>query len=318
MLVGVAAATSACAGSPPAEPSSGAPAAFPAGELVVFSQGGDVKIAPRDGTNPVNLTADVSGEALHPDWSPDGGSVVFAVQDPDGTRDIWVARSGEAPARLVDCSDPCVWTDDPAWSPDGSVIAFHRGTAGAARVGIATLETVPSTGGDPEVIATTPASTYPFAPRWAPDGSRLVVELITFSSEDVDEEGVDSTQLAIIDRATGTLATLTPAEWGAGAPDWSPDGSRILFVSAPDPGQPYTDISWIAPDGEAATPITDVAKDQHRALLATWSPDGTQVVFDEEARLGDPSSAVISTIGVDGGTVEAWFAGTHPRLRPGS
>ncbi len=319
MLSGIALTTSACAGPPPAtrpSPRASAPAPFPDGELVVYTDGGEVKIAPPDGSDPVSLTDDIEGEALHPDWSPDGTAVVFAVHDSDGTRDIWVARSGETPARLIDCADPCVWTDDPAWSPDGSAIAFHRGTAGDSRGGIATLETFPLAGGTPAIVATTAAGTYPFSPRWAPDGSRLVVELITFSSEDIDEEGVDSTQLAIIDRTTGAIAELTPADWGAGTPDWDSDGSRILFVSAPDPTKPYTEISWIAPAGGAATPITDVAKDQHRAILGTWSPDATLVVFDEEIRLGDPSSAVISTVPADGGEVVAWFAGTHPRLRP--
>jgi len=36
-------------------------------------------------------TAPGVGEQLHPDWAPQGSALTFAVDETDGTRDIWTA-----------------------------------------------------------------------------------------------------------------------------------------------------------------------------------------------------------------------------------
>lgn len=290
---------------------------FPAGPLVVFTAGGALHLAAPDGGNDVALLKGaIIGEQLHPDWSPDGDSITFVADSTDGTRDLWVAPSGGELTKLVDCVDPCVWVDDPAWSPDGKTIAFHRGVAGAGNIGIATLEIVPVNGGEPKVLATLAPSNYPFAPRWAPDGKHIVSEVVTFASTDVLEDKVTSNRLAIFNLDDGSVFDLPGAPTGAGTPDWSPDGTRILFT-APDAAAPaYSDLWWIPPTGGTPTQLTHIAATPARALLGSFTPDGTAVIFDYEKRLNDPTSAFVSTVPVDGGDVVVGFAGTHPRLRP--
>ncbi|PZQ89523.1 MAG: hypothetical protein DI534_06845 [Leifsonia xyli] len=291
-------------------------AAFPRGAAVVYTNAGVVRIAAPDGSGDVVVTSVPPGEQLHPDWSPAGDAVAFAVDDSDGTRDIWVASDGGAVRRLVDCADPCAFTDDPAWSPDGTAIAFHRGVDGGGGRGVATLETVPVAGGAATVVATLPSTEYPFAPRWSPDGTRIVTEVITFASEDIAEDAISATRIAIIDVADGSLTEIPGAPVGAGSPDWSPDGTRILFSLSSSSTVIASDLAWIPPEGGTPTPLTDVARDGKRALLGTWTPDGALVIFDYETRLGDASSAQISTVSADGGEITTLFAGTHPRLRP--
>lgn len=224
--------------------------------------------------------------------------------------------SGGELTKLVDCLAPCVWVDDPAWSPDGKTITFHRGVAGDDNVGIATLETVAVDGGETTVLATLATSTYPFTPRWSPDGEHIVSEVVTFASPDVLEDQVTSNKLVIFDLKDGSAVDLPGAPIGAGAPDWSPDGTRILFTAADAATPSYSDLWWIPATGGTTTQITHVAGIPARALLGSFTPDGTSVIFDYEKRLGDPTSAFVSTVPVDGGDIAMGFAGTHPRLRP--
>lgn len=63
------------------------------------------------------------------------------------------------------------------------------------------------------------------------------------------------------------------------APQWSPDGKRILFISSRDPGlngSPTYEIFVMNSDGSGVTRLTtnDVLESS-----PSWSPDGTRIVF---------------------------------------
>ncbi|MGA9161130.1 MAG: hypothetical protein WB297_09760 [Actinomycetota bacterium] len=56
-------------------------------------------------------------------------------------------------------------------------------------------------------------------------------------------------------------------------PDWSPDGSRIVFAGAGPEGY---DLYTIAPDGTGTERITHEPGDE---ITPSWSPDGTRIAF---------------------------------------
>ena len=72
------------------------------------------------------------------------------------------------------------------------------------------------------------------------------------------------------------------------APCWSPDGSRIIFISSRDGKDPEINYPYAYPgnnnniyvmnaDGLDEIRLTD---DPYYHTRAIWSPDGAQIVFD--------------------------------------
>jgi dipeptidyl aminopeptidase/acylaminoacyl peptidase len=91
-----------------------------------------------------------------------------------------------------------------------------------------------------------------------------------------------------------------PREWpGAGAPDWSPDGSRLLFQTfcRRDCGQRATgaQLFTIDPNGGRLRQLTHLRGNSYDA---GWSPDGKKIVFALNRAVSPEGD--ISTINADG------------------
>lgn len=111
-----------------------------------------------------------------PAWSPDGARIVFWRQQ--GTnQDLWVvnvndAITAAAAGPAVNLSGTQITNDpandaDPAWSPDGSRIAFA-----SQRTGNWDIFVVSAQGGPAQQLTTNPSDDQ--APAWSPDGTQIV------------------------------------------------------------------------------------------------------------------------------------------------
>ena len=94
-------------------------------------------------------------------------------------------------------------------------------------------------------------------PRWAPDGTHVVVEVVEFKSARLAEETVTGGTIAVIalkgGKASGEPRELLPRTSRASYPDWHPDGSRIVYVIPTAAGDMAPSDLWtIAPDGTGA------------------------------------------------------------------
>jgi RNA polymerase sigma-70 factor, ECF subfamily len=180
-------------------------------------------------------------------FSPDGTKIVYDddlslyVEDADGGNRQLLA-AGECNAGYL---------TEPAWSPDGSRIAFtiYRECPHTYAIAVVNADGT----GRQELMNVR----GPSGPSWSPDGSRLV-----FSA---------SNHRMLMVRLDGSGLQ----EIGDGrAPSWSPDGSRIAFLRLGSGirGAPY-DLFTMAADGSDVKKVS-AAYQPASDLAFAWKPVG--------------------------------------------
>lgn len=265
-----------------ATPDEGAPAYSPDGSWVAFT-------SDRDGSYAL-YAAHVGGAARritdskddegHYVWSPDGSRLVFArftgEEWPEPTfRGLFlVNRDGTGIKQLTSGDD--YW---PCWTQGGRTIVFERSDTGA-------VYSVPAAGGRAQRLAAGGQ------PACSPDGATVAIV---------------AGRIELLDLATGHRTALPTASGSheAGAPSWSPDGTRLAFEALRDriPGDPkpykfgvntfwtLEELYVVRADGTGG--VRRLTRNAAGDRFPSWLPDG-RILFAS------------NRIGVDG-----WDGGDH-------
>ncbi len=113
-----------------------------------------------------------SAEDAHPALSPDGLTIVF-VSNRSGAPRLWSVPAPalgtatfDAPVAVETGSATEIPEGAPAWSPDGSTLAFS-----SARSGTSQIFTMPAAGGD--AVELTNEAGGAFSPAWSGDGQTV-------------------------------------------------------------------------------------------------------------------------------------------------
>jgi Tol biopolymer transport system component len=223
------------------------------------------------------------------------------------TVNIWVVNpDGSAASPLSGLIAAFAESNGPAWSSDGSKIAFYSGRAlnfsdASNTHGITNIWVMDADGsGVTPLTKLTADAASSFSPAWSPDGRK-----ITFSSERAldgsDAANTSSTSNIWVMNADGSgasaLTKLTANGADSFTPTWSPDGSKIVFKSSgalngSDAANPNgnTNVWVINGDGSgAAIALTKLTKGS--SFGTAWSPDGSKIVYSSQGAL-DGSDAL--------------------------
>lgn len=168
---------------------------------------------------------------------------IFAM-DPDG--------SGQTALSNTPLTDT-----EPAWSPDGTQIAFRQCDPVFCHIVVMNAD-----GSDQTEI-----HNEGFSPAWSPDGTQIafIVQL----------KGDFSREVYVMNADGSGVTRLTNDPFSDMQPAWSPDGTQIAF-STGRPGSGGFDIYVMNADGSDLTNLTNA---EGLDINPDWSPDGTQIAF---------------------------------------
>lgn len=167
-------------------------------------------------------------------WSPDGQRILFDSPR-DGNGEIFVMDAdGSNVQRLTHTPGIGKVSEDADWSPDGNWIAFasDRDGNGAAlgQVGNYRMYVMSADGSNLRRLTDMPGG----RPRWSPDGRRIV---FTSPGDRRADNPVEVVEIYTMDADGSDVRRLTyTTDAGESSSDarWSPDGTKIAFLSGSD------------------------------------------------------------------------------------
>lgn len=183
------------------------------------------------------------------------GDIAFG-SNRDASDDIYLLKPGGAVIRLTSMGRAY----DPAWSRDGTKLAF-TGKFSDEAWNVASIYVMNADGSGLTRLAST--RTNDLDPTWSPDGRKIA--FVSYRDGNLE--------IYVMNADGSGQVNLTHTEADDYAPAWSPDGTMIAFTS----GRGGDDeIYLMNADGSGVRNLTNNSAGD---AWPAWSPDGTRIAF---------------------------------------
>ncbi len=254
------------------------PSWSPYNDRIIFSsnEGGtfDLWTVSLDSRSRSRLTRSTDIERC-PDWSPNGDMIVFESIPAMPKSEIeqlrwklWIISSNGKNLRQITFGDGS--DNNPAWSPDGSSIAFDSDIDGDREIFLITNMNKVINGAQPIIVKLTNNKWDDTNPRWSLDGSKIIFQSNSRGSYDIMEMNIDGTNVRSL--------ISTPAD--EIEPSLSPDGKWILYSIRSDDKYEIKAVSY--PDQMKEISLSMSGID---ARKGQWSPKMDMVIYESQGAI---------------------------------
>jgi Tol biopolymer transport system component len=204
------------------------------------------------------------------EWSPDRSHLIFDLTVGGSEHIATIRPDGSGYAQLTTGGG---FHGDPAYSPDGTTVAFAYSPTTSLEPASAELWVMDADGSNPRALLDPADSGSDWEPVFSPDGSQIV-----FTREQKAPGGLVSAVHVV--NADGTdVRRLTPFDDYVEHPRWSPDGATVIYniehrTNLDDPRNGV----WTVP-AEGGAPVSLLpTDDEFHFFKPAYSPDGSQIL----------------------------------------
>ncbi len=275
-------------------------------------------------------------EVRDPQCSPEGKSVAYVVSTIDVKEDksaahVWLADIDGTSDRQITFSTE--GEGGPRFSPDGRYLSFTSSRPGKAKGSQIWL--LNRSGGEAYQLTEVKGNLEGY--EWSPDSKRLALVIADPDPEEEAEKDKDKdpaakpkapkpividryhfkqdregylrsglhTYIYLFDISSAKLERLTKSKFNEASPSWSPDGTKIAFLSNhhDDPDREPSGDVYVsdAKPGSAERALTTDAQHVDGAK-PQWSPDGKTITFvaGEDKKWGAYAMHHLGVVAADG------------------
>ncbi len=249
-------------------------------QSVVFTCEDGIWIIDRDTLDPVQISPQENDTSFGmPKWSPDAKYIAYVSLSISEGMNIWLFDTiSQELFPITDFNSPFIIVGYQAWSPDSQVIAFvhtdfNKPILSSQMYGFVRV-------GNPKVYYFVPLLNSSLGPMsWSMNGEHIVA--ISWSG--------DESYIVSINKFTQDVAYLARVRQANyhylfDTPQYSPDGSRLLFTANRENNLLGQDIWVMSVDGTDARNLTDTSDASETQPY--WLPDGEKIVFFRKTEAG--------------------------------